>query len=233
MAGQRRTRKYPPLTKDQQKLVNEHLWIAGYEAYRIRCAKWGNTGALAAEDLEQVARFALCVAAIQYDPKRGVKFSTYACNKAKGYLKHALRDKSRMVRTPRWVEGIRNKVNEGLQKNKSYEEIAQELGVDQEKVVISHMAEQNYHVSYDSSPEDWTTPEFLHEDDEVKATLSCPEIREELKKFTENEISTLLAYAEGGYLNSSDIAWAEVKFKELEDLAYGRVRTLKGPKNGK
>lgn len=222
MPKKKRTKTHPPLTRAQQKLVEENLWVAGYAAYRVQSAKWGNTGALSKEDLEQVARFALCVAATQYDEDRGVKFSTYACSKAQGYLSHALRDKSRMVRTPRWVEGIRNKVNDLLKQNKTYAEIAEELGIDEEKVVICHMAEQNYHVSYDSSPEDWTTPEFLHTDDEVKAVLSCPEIREELKKYSENQVNLLLNYIDGAYMNAADQEWAQKEFKSLQDLAYGR-----------
>ena len=102
-----RRRKYPPLTKEQQALVAEHRWIAGRLAHSARSMTGGHTGCYTKEDLESVAMFALCVAATRYDPSLGWKFSTYAWNTARGWIQHALRDFSRMVRIPRWIGGVR------------------------------------------------------------------------------------------------------------------------------
>lgn len=219
--GKRRVKSYPPLTKEQQKLVVEHQWISGYEAHKARSRTWGHTGALTREDLTQVANFALCVAAIQYNPDRGVKFSTYACNKARGYLQHALRDKSRMVRTPRWIEKVRNQVLEGLKKNMSYSEIAEELGIPESRVATCHLAENNYHLSYDSNPEDWSSQDFIHEDDEVLSTLGSPELRDELKRYTEAQIDKMVRYAHKEPMSEEDLEWAADEFHRLKDIAYG------------
>ena len=74
----RRNKKYPGLTPDQQKLVTEHTWIAGRLAYGAQCLTGGHTGSLTREDLESVAKFALCVAATRYRSDMNVKYSTYA-----------------------------------------------------------------------------------------------------------------------------------------------------------
>jgi DNA-directed RNA polymerase specialized sigma subunit len=218
----RRTKQHPSLTKEQKKLVEEHLWVAGYAAYRVNSAKWGNTGALVMEDLVQVARFALCVAAVQFNPDRGVKFSTYACNKAQGYLQHALRDKSRMVRTPRWVEGIRNKVKDMLKEGKTYAEIAEELGIKEDKVAICHMAEQNYHLSYDSGPEDWTSPEFVYEEDPAKSVLRSSGVRDIITNMEESEVDLLVRYTENpNSLKEDELKWAILEFERLRAVAFG------------
>jgi DNA-directed RNA polymerase specialized sigma subunit len=221
MAKKRSVRSYPGLTKAQQKLVLEHQWVAGYEAHRALNRTWGHTGALSREDLTQVALFALCVAAVQFDTKRGIKFSTYACSKAKGYIQHALRDKSRMVRTPRWVEKIRNDVLEGVRDGKSYSEIAKDLEVDESKIAMCHLAENNYHLSYDSSPEDWVTPEFIHNDDEVKSFLLCEEVRRMLVNYEKEEIAIIVKYAEGKEIAEKDREWAADQFFIIRDTVYG------------
>ena len=115
-----RLKKYPPLTKEQQKLVEEHRWIAGRLAYSARVLTGGHTGCYTKEDLESVALFALCVSATRYDPALGYKFSTFAWNTARGWIQHALRDFSRMVRIPRWIRGVRGDVKAVLDAGGSY-----------------------------------------------------------------------------------------------------------------
>ena len=110
--SRRRYKKYPTLTPEQQALVAEHKWIAGRLAHGAQCLTGGHTGSLTREDLESIANFALCVAATRYRPEMDIKYSTYAWNTARGYIQHALRDYSRMVRTPRWIANYKNKVAE-------------------------------------------------------------------------------------------------------------------------
>ena len=87
----RRQRKYPKLSKEQQKLVEEHVWISGRLACAAQSLTGGHTGSLTRDDLESIANFALCVAATKYDPGKNVKYSTYAWKTASGYIRHALR----------------------------------------------------------------------------------------------------------------------------------------------
>lgn len=218
----RRHKRHPPLTREQQKLVAEHAWIAGRLAHRAKCLTGGTTGCLTRDDLEAIANFALCVAATRHDPSKGVKYSTYAWSTARGYIQHALRDQSRMVRTPRWVVNYKNKVDEMLKEGLSYTEIARILEIGEEKVVMCDMATYNYHISYDNQPEDWTTKEFVFNDDEHKSTLLSPELIGEIKGLSDAEMGMLINYIEGNSTSEEEKEWAAERLSELQSVAYGR-----------
>jgi RNA polymerase sigma factor (sigma-70 family) len=53
------------------------------------------------EDLQQVAREALIVAALRFDPGHGVRFSTYAYRVIWGRLMRHIRDDVRLIKHPR------------------------------------------------------------------------------------------------------------------------------------
>jgi hypothetical protein len=219
--SRRRSKKHPRLTPEQQKLVNEHTWIAGRLAYGAKCLTGGHTGSLTREDLESVAKFALCVAATRYRPEMNVKYSTYAWNTARGYIQHALRDYSRMVRTPRWIANYRNKVSELVKEGKTYREIAEILGLDEDKVLNCEMSGNNYHISYDSSPEDWSTPEFVYNFEEHKATLLSPSLIDGIRNLSDVEMVMLLKYVEGEPMSDEEKEYAAEKFHELQAIAHG------------
>lgn len=220
MSG-RRTKRYPKLTSEQQKLVAEHVWIAGRLAYGAKCLTGGHTGALTREDLESVAKFALCVAATRYCPNMNVKFSTYAWNTARGYIQHALRDQSRMVRTPRWIANYRNKIMPLLREGKNYREVAEILGLDETKILNCEMSENNYHISYDSSPEDWVTPEFVYNTEEHKAALLSPFLVQKIRNISDTEMGMILRYVDGECISEEEREWAGEKFYELQAIAHG------------
>ena len=217
----RRYKKYPSLTPEQQQLVEEHKWIAGRLAHGAKCLTGGHTGSLTREDLESIANFALCVAATRYRSDMDVKYSTYAWNTARGYIQHALRDYSRMVRTPRWVANYKNQVSLLVAEGKSYAEIAVELNIDETKVIYCEMSANNYHVSYDSTPEDWVTPEFVYDFEEHKATLLSPELVQEIRDLSDAEMKMLLQYVEGAPISEEEREWAATKFYELQAVAHG------------
>lgn len=217
----RRNKKYPRLTPEQQKLVSDHTWIAGRLAYGAKCLTGGHTGSLTREDLESVAKFALCVAATRYRPEMNVKYSTYAWNTARGYIQHALRDYSRMVRTPRWVANYRQKVSDLVKEGKTYAEIAEILGLEESKVLNCEMSENNYHVSYDSSPEDWSTPEFVYNFEEHKATLLSPELIREIRALSDAEMTMLLKYIDEEPMSEEEREYAAARFYELHTVAHG------------
>jgi len=217
----RRCKKYPPLTRAQQNLVADHKWISGRLAYGAKCLTGGHTGSLTREDMESIANFALCVAATRYDPDLNIKFSTYAWNTARGYIQHALRDYSRMVRTPRWIVQHKKQITEMLAEGKTYKEVGDLLGFDEIKIVHCEMSTYNYHVSYDSSPEDWVSPEFVYDFEEHKATLLSPELIKEIKKLTDPEIKMLLQYVEEANISEEEYEWAADKFAELQSIAHG------------
>ena len=217
----RRYKKYPSLTPEQQRLVEEHKWIAGRLAHGAKCLTGGHTGSLTREDLESIANFALCVAATRYRPDMDVKYSTYAWNTARGYIQHALRDYSRMVRTPRWVANYKNKVSSLIAEGKTYAEIAVELDIDETKVIYCELSANNYHVSYDSTPEDWVTPEFVYDFEEHKATLLSPELVAQIRGLSDAEMKMLLQYVDEAPISEEEREWAANKFFELQAVAHG------------
>lgn len=219
--ARRRYKKYPGLTPEQQKLVSEHQWIAGRLAYGAKCLTGGHTGSLTREDLESIANFALCVAATRYKPDMNVKYSTYAWNTARGYIQHALRDYSRMVRTPRWIASYKKQVTKLSKEGKNYTEIANILGIDEIKVMHCELSANNYHISYDSSPEDWVTPEFVFPFDEHKATLLSPELIAEIRKLSDAEMKMLLQYVDDAPISEEEREWAANRFYELQGVAHG------------
>jgi DNA-directed RNA polymerase specialized sigma subunit len=219
----RRYKSYPGLTKEQQALVTEHKWIAGRLAYSAQCLTGGYTGSLTKEDLESVANFALCVAATKYDPAKEVKFSTFAWTFARGYIQHALRDHSRLVKTPRWVAKYKNEVDEMLRNKLSYSEISKALGIPEQKVVMIEMTTYNYHVSYDSNPEDWVSREFIFNDDEVKPYIASPDLIEGIRSLSESELGVMTKYLEGKDMTQGEREWASEKFSELHSVAHGLI----------
>jgi len=217
----RRYKSYPGLTKEQQALVTEHKWIAGRLAFSAQCLTGGCTGSLAKEDLESIANFALCVAATRFDPTKEVKFSTFAWTYARGYIQHALRDHSRLVKTPRWVSKYKNQVDEMLRQKIPYSEIASTLGIPENKVVMVEMTAFNYHISYDSNPEDWVTREFIFNDDDVKPYIVSPELVESMKSLSESELGIMLKFIEDRDMSNEEREWAAEKFSDLQTIAHG------------
>jgi len=216
-----RYRKYPSLTPEQQNLVAEHKWISGRLAYGAKCLTGGHTGSLTREDLESIANFALCVAATRYRTDMNVKYSTYAWNTARGYIQHALRDYSRMVRTPRWIASYKTKVAELLEQGKTYIEIGEILGISDTKALMCEMSSNNYHVSYDTQPDDWVTPEFVYEFDEAKATLYSEGLSTEIKGLTDSEMALMMKYVDEVDMTPEEREWASEKFFELQQIAHG------------
>ena len=197
-----RVKKYPPLTKKQQKMVEEHLWIAGRLAHSARTLTGGFTGCFTRSDLESVAHMALCVSATRYNPDLGWKFSTFAWNTVRGWIQHALRDHSRMVRVPRWIGGVREEVRDLLSQGMSYAEVAEELGLDEKQVLMCEQSWREIHSSYDHTPDETRPKEFIYEVDEVK-TMIGKETFQLLGDLEDSDIKLLLLHVEG-LLESDD-----------------------------
>jgi len=126
-----------------------------------------------------------------------------------------------MVRTPRWIANYRNKVAELIREGKTYREISEILNLDEEKVVNCELSDFNYHVSYDSSPEGWSTPEFVFDFEEHKATLLSPGLVEEIRKLSDAEMGMLMKYIEDSPMSEEEREYASDKFHELHAIAHG------------
>ena len=212
-----RIRKYPPLTKPQQKLVEEHMWVAGRLAHSAKSMTGGFTGCFTKDDLESVALFALCVAAARYKPDLGWKFSTFAWNTVRGWIQHALRDHSRMVKIPRWVCTVRTEVRELALKGMSYDEIAEELGLDEHQIIMCEESWQEIHSSYDHTPDEARPKEFIYEIDEVKTMLG-PQVFEQVGDLSDADIRLLLLHVEGLTETEQEKDRAEVLLETLRNI---------------
>jgi len=209
-----RKKKYPPLTREQQALVQDHMWIAGRLAHSAKSLTGGFTGCFTRDDLEGVALFALCVSASRYNPDLGWKFSTFAWNTVRGYIQHALRDHSRMVRVPRWIAGVRQEVRDLTSQGMTYSEIAEELGMDEKQIALCEESWQDVHSSYDHTPDETRPKEFVYEIDEVK-TMIGKDLLKKVGDLPDSDIKLLLMHVEGLLESDEEKETAE---KLLENL---------------
>jgi RNA polymerase sigma-B factor len=93
------------------------------------------------EDLLQEGYIGLIKAVDQFNPKMGVKFTTYATHVISGEIRHYLRDLGRLIKEPAWLIELRFRVNRAaeelsqrLGRLPSAGEIAEELGIPEEDV---------------------------------------------------------------------------------------------------
>lgn len=212
-----RRKKYPPLTKEQRKLVEEHRWIAGRLAHSAKAMTGGYTGCFSRQDLESVAYFALCVAATRYNSDLGWKFSTFAWNTARGYIQHALRDHSRMVRVPRWITPIREEVRQMLGEGISYDEICEELGLTHEQVLMCEESWHEIHSSYDHTPDERRPKEFIYEIDEARAMVG-EDVFKALGALPDQDLKLLLLHVEGELEDAAQVEKANRLLLHLRSL---------------
>lgn len=127
------------------------------------------------EDLVQVGFIGLLNALTMFEPDKGVKFSTYATHLVVGAIKHHLRDRSRIIREPAWLQEARHRVR------KAHATLVQELGRepnDDELIAKAEITPEtlseirateelfkvaSINATYDDDDEDAETPGFSDE----------------------------------------------------------------------
>jgi RNA polymerase sigma-B factor len=67
------------------------------------------------EDLAQEGSLGLLSALEYYDPSKGVRFSTYATHFISGAIRHFLRDRSRMIREPAWLQETSSRIERAIE----------------------------------------------------------------------------------------------------------------------
>ncbi|MGH2740513.1 MAG: SigB/SigF/SigG family RNA polymerase sigma factor [Actinomycetota bacterium] len=160
-----------PTARDE--ITEQYLSLADYLARRFQ----GRGEAI--DDLTQVARVGLLNAIDRFDPKRGVKFSTYATTTIVGELKHHFRDRAWALRVPRRLQEIGRRLNSlvgelshELGRSPSIREMAQRAALDVEEVLEALEAQQAYATHSLDAPldeEGRTSADVLgNEDDEIE-----------------------------------------------------------------
>lgn len=101
------------------------------------------SGLEAQEDLVQVGYIGLLNALDLFEPAKGVRFNTYATHLVTGAIKHHLRDKTKIIREPAWLQEIRHKANRisaQLQQELGREPTAEEIA-ERAEVSVSNVRE--------------------------------------------------------------------------------------------
>lgn len=125
-----------PNANNRNLIVQKYLYLA-----EIISKKFVNRG-IDYEDLYQVASIALIKAVERFSPDKGVKFVSFATPTIIGELKRFFRDKASVIRIPRRIYELYQRVNQAremlfqkLQRSPKVEEIAAELNMTEEAIL--------------------------------------------------------------------------------------------------
>jgi len=176
--------KNSPSADNRNEIVNKHLYLA-----EIISKKFVNRG-IEYEDIYQVACIALIKAVERFDMDKGVKFVSFATPTIIGEIKRFFRDKGSVIRIPRRIYEIYQKVNHArehltqeLHRAPRVNEIAEYLNIDEETVLEIIESWNAYNIqSFDQNiynDDDLELHETIGEDD---ATFERIENRDFLEK---------------------------------------------------
>jgi RNA polymerase sigma-B factor len=125
-----------PSVSNRNSIVNRFMYLA-----EIISKKFVNRG-VDYEDIHQVACIALIKAVERFSPDKGVKFVSFATPTIIGEIKRYFRDKGSVIRIPRRIYEVYQKVNQArdsltqeLNRSPKVEEIAKYLNIDEETVL--------------------------------------------------------------------------------------------------
>lgn len=192
-----RQRDYPVLTKEQQKLVSDNLWVADKLAKSIFYTK--DCGCLSYEDLRGVGYWGMVTAATKFDKTRGAKYSTFCWSYVKGHMLHEIRDKSRVARLPRDVLDYRAQVFDLDKQKKSDQYISDLLGISIESIILCRKSWKSEAISVENQTEemgDMLLGQIGPTDNREQAYQNDfpEEIREAVAGLSDYEIKTALRF---------------------------------------
>lgn len=174
-------------------IVNRYLYLAD-----IITKKFVNRG-IDYEDIYQVASIALIKAVERFDPQKGVKFISFATPTVIGEIKRFFRDKGSVIRIPRRIYEVYQKVNHAreyltqeLQRPPRIDEIAKYLNISEETVVEIIESNNAYNVqSFDQNvymDDDLELHETIGEEDTTFEKIENRDfLKKSLDKFNEAE----------------------------------------------
>lgn len=114
------------------------------------------------EDLVQEGYIGLITATDLYDAGKGVKFSTYATHFIIGQIKHALRDRGKIIKEPAWLQELNHRMTrvvdslfQELGRQPTEAEIGEVMHIPEEMVVDLLTTREVFKVSsFDNDPDD-------------------------------------------------------------------------------
>ena len=112
------------MTSAQRAFAREHLGLAHQQAQRF-ARRWS----VAVEELIGPAYEGLCKGAVDFDPSRGHRPSSYLVPKVKGELLHHIRDTGFAVRISHRLRELWIRARRPLALGLSDQQIAEQLGV--------------------------------------------------------------------------------------------------------
>lgn len=153
--------KENPDVSNRNEIVNKYLYLA-----EIISKKFVNRG-IDYDDIYQIACMALIKAVERFDPEKGVKFISFATPTVIGEIKRYFRDKGSVIRIPRRIYEVYQKVNQAreyllqqLQRVPRVDEIAKYLHISEESVLEISESWNAYNMqSFDQS---------VYEDDDIE-----------------------------------------------------------------
>ncbi|NLB38994.1 MAG: sigma-70 family RNA polymerase sigma factor [Clostridiales bacterium] len=146
------------LDKNQESL-DKAIQAALPLSYAI-AARFSGRG-IETEDLRQVAAMALVSALNNFDPGRGLRFTTYVTPTITGTVRNHIRDKAQILRTPRGLreQGVQldrafDALSQALHREPSVNELAERLGWDSERVLRVQSMREKAQVASLDAPDD-------------------------------------------------------------------------------
>lgn len=226
-----------PNAAHRNEIVNKYIYLA-----EIISRKFLNRG-LDYEDIFQVACIALIKAVERFDPGKGVKFVSFATPTVIGEIKRYFRDKGSIIRIPRRIYEVYQKVNHAreylsheLQRIPRVDEIAKYLNISEENVLEIVESSNAYNIqSFDQTvynDDDLELHETIGEDDTTFERIENRDFLEKsLNRFNEAEKEFIrMRYFRGKTQKeiAEKLGVSQMYVSRLEKKVLDRFRTILG-----
>lgn len=157
--------------ENRNKIINKYVYLA-----EIISKKFVNRG-VDYDDIYQVACIALIKAVERFDTDKGVKFVSFATPTLIGEIKRFFRDKASVIRIPRRIYEVYQKVNNArdlltqeLQRSPRVDEMANYLGIEEETVLEIIESWNTY------TPQSFDQTVYDNDDMELHETIGSDDI---------------------------------------------------------
>ena len=226
-----------PSAVHRNEIVSKYMYLA-----EIISRKFLNRG-LDYEDIFQVACIALIKAVERFDPGKGVKFVSFATPTIIGEIKRYFRDKGSVIRIPRRIYEVYQKVNHAreylsheLQRIPRVDEIAKYLRISEENVLEIIESTNAYNIQSFDQPvyndDDLELHETIGADDTTFERIENRDFLEKsLSRFNEAEKEFIrMRYFRGKTQKeiAEKLGVSQMYVSRLEKKVLDRFRTILG-----